>query len=145
MQTFIGSPALSRFRQEKLLALVQAQVPEVKELNAHFVHFADTDAALSSDDTEVLEKLLRYGPHMDEVSSEGRLFLVVPRTGTISPWSSKATDIAHNCNLAAVNRLERGIAYHVCCADGFEWSDESISIVAACWHDRMIEMVIDSN
>jgi len=145
MQTFIGSPALSRFRQEKLLSLVQSQVPEVKELNAHFVHFADTETALSSDDTEVLEKLLRYGPHMDEVSSDGRLFLVVPRAGTISPWSSKATDIAHNCNLSAINRLERGIAYHVCCADDYEWSDESIDAVAACLHDRMIEMVLDNN
>ena len=145
MQTFIGSPALSPFRQQKLLALVQAQVPEVKQLNAHFVHFVDSETSLSSDHTEVLEKLLRYGPHMEEVSSEGRLFLVVPRAGTISPWSSKATDIAHNCNLAAVNRLERGIAYHVGCADGFLWSDESVDAVAACLHDRMIEMVLDSN
>ena len=84
MQTFIGSPALSPFRQQKLLALVQAQVPEVKQLNAHFVHFVDSETSLSSDHTEVLEKLLRYGPHMEEVSSEGRLFLVVPRAGTIS-------------------------------------------------------------
>ena len=121
MQIFIGSTALSRFRQEKLLNQLRSVVPEVTQLNAHFVHFADTDKPLTEVETAVLEKLLRYGPHMEETSTEGKLFLVVPRAGTISPWSSKATDIAHNCNLQMVNRIERGIAYHVDCAAGFQW------------------------
>jgi len=140
MQTFIGSPALSRFRQKKLLNQLQQLSSEVSQLTAHFVHFVDADKPLSEDETAVLEKLLRYGPHMAEVSSEGRLFLVVPRAGTISPWSSKATDIAHNCNLQGINRIERGIAYHV---QGAQWNEKNQQAVADCLHDRMIEMVLE--
>ncbi len=143
MQTFIGSPALSIFRQEKLLNQLQAVLPEITQLTAHFVHFVDTDKTLSNEETGVIEKLLRYGPHMAETSSEGRLFLVVPRAGTISPWSSKATDIAHNCSLQNVQRIERGVAYHVQCKEGFQWNEEHQKTVAACLHDRMIEMVLD--
>ncbi len=144
MQTFIGSPALSAFRQEKLLNQLQSVLAEVEQINAHFVHFVDTDKALSDDETGVLEKLLRYGPHLAETSSEGKLFLVVPRAGTISPWSSKATDIAHNCSLQFINRIERGIAYHVQCHEGFQWNENSQKYVADCLHDRMIEIVLDN-
>ncbi len=143
MQIFIGSPALSIFRQEKLFNQVQAVLPGVTQLTAHFMHFVDTDKPLTDTETEVLEKLLRYGPHMDAVSSEGKLFLVVPRAGTISPWSSKATDIAHNCSLQSVNRIERGVAYHVQCNADFEWSAVQQQAVANCLHDRMIEMVLN--
>ncbi|MCK4675737.1 MAG: phosphoribosylformylglycinamidine synthase, partial [Gammaproteobacteria bacterium] len=148
MQTFIGSPALSVFRQEKLLNQIQLVLPQASQLSAHFVHFVDADNTLSSEETGVIEKLLRYGPHMAEVSSEGKLFLVVPRAGTISPWSSKATDIAHNCSLQAVNRIERGIAYHVQCNgaksdEPFQWSAAQQQDIADCLHDRMIEMVLD--
>ncbi len=144
MQTFIGSPALSSFRQEKLLQQLQSILPEISQLTAHYVHFADTAQPLTDEETGILEKLLRYGPHMDEVSSEGRLFLVVPRAGTISPWSSKATDIAHNCNLSNIIRIERGIAYHVqgSTADDLQWRDEISHTIADCLHDRMVEMVL---
>ncbi|MFV9614353.1 MAG: phosphoribosylformylglycinamidine synthase [Gammaproteobacteria bacterium] len=143
MQTFIGSPALSVFRQEKLLNQLQSVMPGVEQINAHFVHFVDADKPISEDETSVLEKLLRYGPHVAEVSSEGKLFLIVPRAGTISPWSSKATDIAHNCSLQFINRIERGVAYHVQCGGGFQWNEKNQQIVADCLHDRMIEMVLD--
>ncbi len=143
MQTFIGSPALSTFRQEKLLNQIQQLIPEISQISAHFIHFVDSDNPLDQRDTEVLEKLLRYGPHMAEVSSEGKLFLVVPRAGTISPWSSKATDIAHNCSLQFINRIERGVAYHVQCNDSFQWNEDNQKKVADCLHDRMIEAVLD--
>lgn len=61
----------------------------------------------------ILEKLLTYGPTIAEHTPTGLLVLVTPRPGTISPWSSKATNIAHNCGLKQINRLERGIAYYV--------------------------------
>ncbi len=140
MQTFIASPALSHFRQKKLLTQLQSLIPEISQLSAHFVHFVDSDKSLSEAETTVLEKLLRYGPQMAEVSSEGKLFLVVPRAGTISPWSSKATDIAHNCSLQNVNRIERGIAYHV---QGAQWDEKNQQAIANSLHDRMIEMVLD--
>lgn len=157
MQTFIGSAVLSSFRQEKLLNQMQQVLPEISSVSAHYVHFVDADKKLSDAETAVLEKLLRYGPqqrqqwHKDvpftnlrveltEVANNGRLFLVVPRAGTISPWSSKATDIAHNCGLLAINRIERGVAYHV---QGGQWNTENKKIAAGCLHDRMIEMVLD--
>lgn len=142
MQTFIGSPALSTFRQKKLLNILQSVLPEITQLNVHFVHFVDADKQLDADETAIIEKLLRYGPHVAETSSEGRLFLAVPRAGTISPWSSKATDIAHNCGLQSVKRLERGIAYHVQCADDFSWHEDQQQTIADCLHDRMIEMML---
>lgn len=64
MQTFIGSPALSSFRQEKLLNQIQLALPEISQLTAHFVQFVDADTKLSDAETAVLEKLLRYGPHL---------------------------------------------------------------------------------
>ncbi len=143
MQIFIGSPALSTFRQEKLLNQLQSLIPGITQINAHFVHFVEADSPLSEEEISVVEKLLRYGPHVAETSSEGRLFLVVPRAGTISPWSSKATDIAHNCSLHSIARIERGVAYHVQCEGSFEWSAESLHKVTDCVHDRMIEMVLD--
>ncbi len=106
------------------------------------MHFVDADKQLDADETAIVEKLLRYGPHVAETSSEGRLFLAVPRAGTISPWSSKATDIAHNCGLPSVKRLERGIAYHVQCADDFSWHEDQQQTIADCLHDRMIEMML---
>jgi phosphoribosylformylglycinamidine synthase len=142
MQIFIGSPALSDFRQQKTLAQVQSKVQEIQELSAHYVHFVDAGKKLDADQLQILEQVLRYGPHRDEVTSEGKLFLVVPRAGTISPWSSKATDIAHNCGLASIERIERGVAYHVQAGPGFTWDDDAYAAVAACLHDRMIEMVL---
>ena len=142
MQTFIGSPAISTFRQEKLLKQIQQVLPDVSQLTAHFVHFVDVDKPLNDAETAVIEKLLRYGPHMAETSTEGKLFLVVPRAGTISPWSSKATDITHNCGLHHINRIERGVAYHVQTAKAFQWNEAKQQMLATCVHDRMIEMVL---
>ena len=140
MQIFIGSPALSSFRQEKLLTQIKSMASGIEQISAHFMHFIDADKVLTESDTGVIEKLLRYGPAMAETSTEGELFLVVPRAGTISPWSSKATDIAHNCGLEGVNRIERGVAYHVQSANAL--TDEQKTAIADCLHDRMIESVL---
>ncbi|MEY4933170.1 MAG: hypothetical protein RLZZ403_1490, partial [Pseudomonadota bacterium] len=113
-----GAPALSGFRLEKLLAAISARHPQVTGLRARFVHFAKVAQPLKPAELQVLEALLTYGPRLptpgapDSVSGEG-LILIVPRPGTISPWSSKSTDIAHVCGLDQVVRLERGIAYDV--------------------------------
>ena len=144
MQIFIGSPALSAFRQDKLVKQIQELIPAISQITSHFVHFVDSDKTLSGDETNVLEKLLRYGPHVAETSSEGELILVVPRAGTISPWSSKATDIAHNCSLEFINRIERGVAYHIQCSDGSKLNVDQKATVSSCLHDRMIEMVLDN-
>ena len=104
-----GSAALSPFRLEKLLNQLRSRVPEIARIAAEFVHFAELEQRLDRAELKVLERLLAYGPRSQPVETEGQMRLVVPRKGTISPWSSKATDIAHNCGLGKIRRLERGI------------------------------------
>src|SRR5271168_1821184 len=108
-----GAPALSAFRIAKLLSRLQAIEPTVAALETRFVHFVDLKRALTAAEREVLERLLTYGPRLSASAvAGGETLLVVPREGTISPWSSKATDIAHVCGLEdAVGRIERGILY----------------------------------
>jgi len=135
-----GSPALSVFRQEKLLTSLQAQVPSVTGVYAEYAHFADLEQALSEQEHGVLCQLLTYGPRLRAAEPEGEPYVVVPRPGTISPWSSKATDIAHNCGLHGVARLERGIVYYVQSAAPL---DEAQSAdLLPLLHDRMTETVL---
>ncbi|KPK60060.1 MAG: phosphoribosylformylglycinamidine synthase [Gammaproteobacteria bacterium SG8_31] len=135
-----GAPALSRFRLEKLLESVRAACPRIASLSAQFVHFVDVESALTEAQTGVLERLLTYGPTRKQQVTGGTLVLSVPRFGTISPWSSKATDIAHNCGLENVYRIERGVAYRVA-AEPPPAGDE-LADVAACLYDRMTESVV---
>lgn len=135
-----GAPALSAFRHDKLLSLIQSEVPAVTALYAEFMHFADLSAPLTDEQHSVLDRILRYGPKAEVQELNGQLMLVVPRPGTISPWSSKATDIAHNCGLNAIKRLERGVAYYIQ-ASG-ELDQAAQAKVQAVLHDRMVEVVL---
>ena len=141
MEILRGSPALSAFRINKLLARFQAANLPVSAIYAEYIHFADLNAPLSADDRERLARLLKYGPSLNSHTPTGKLLLVTPRPGTISPWSSKATDIAHNCGLAQVVRLERGVAYYV---EASTLSEAQWTAVAAELHDRMMESVFDA-
>jgi phosphoribosylformylglycinamidine synthase len=97
--------------------------------------------ALEQDELQRLERLLTYGPKMAPSPETGRLFLVIPRLGTISPWSSKATDIAQHCSLDAVERIERGVAYWVTSVDAaYDVSRTILPLI----HDRMTETVLDA-
>ncbi|MGL4315012.1 MAG: phosphoribosylformylglycinamidine synthase [Pseudomonas sp.] len=133
-----GAPALSAFRHGKLLEQLTAKVPAVTGLYAEFAHFADVTGVLSADEEQVLARLLKYGPSVPVQEPSGRLFLTIPRFGTISPWSSKASDIARNCGLAKIQRLERGIAYYV----SGELSEADVQAAAAVLHDRMTQLVL---
>ena len=135
-----GAPALSAFRHGKLLEQLTSKVPAVTGLYAEFAHFADVDGALSADEEQVLARLLKYGPSVPVQEPSGRLLLTIPRFGTISPWSSKASDIARNCGLEKIRRLERGIAYYV----SGELSDADVQQVAALLHDRMTQLVLSN-
>jgi phosphoribosylformylglycinamidine synthase len=134
-----GPPALSAFRIAKLLQRLRALDPAARSLDARFVHFADLSAPLSAAQQAVLAQLLTYGPSLAAAAHPGdaRLF-IVPRAGTISPWSSKATDIAHVCGLASVRRLERGIEYRLG-AEG-ALTRERLGKLAPALSDRMTEM-----
>lgn len=141
MEILRGSTALSAFRINKLLARFNDANLPVSDIYAEYVHFADLDAPLNSDELARLQRLLKYGPTLAEHAPTGTLLLVTPRPGTISPWSSKATDIAHNCDLPQVKRLERGVAWYVTGSTltAAQWQD-----VTALLHDRMMESVFGS-
>ena len=142
MEIFKGAPALSAFRISKIMTSCHELSLPVTDVYAEFVHFADLNSPLTDSDREVLSKLLVYGPRADKKDTSGDLYLVIPRPGTISPWSSKATDIAKNCGLASIKRLERGIAYYV--KSESPLTDEQKKSFIPLIHDRMMEIVTHS-
>ena len=134
-----GAPAHSDIRLRKLEQVLLEGTGEVLQVYAEYMHFADLKKALVAHEQAVLERLLRYGPQLSEQDPRGGLVLVVPRFGTISPWSSKATDIAHNCGLSKVRRLERGTAYYLH-PQFADVEDGLRTAVAALLHDPMTEV-----
>ena len=106
-----GQNALSRFRQRRLERHFCERFGGAAAIRAHFVYFLELGAALSDAENGILEQLLQAGPDLPEQPGEQRL--VVPRLGTQSPWSTKATDILHHCGLTRVNRVERGVLYRL--------------------------------
>ena len=139
-----GSNALSAFRAAKLSQSVTTAVPRVTAIQAEFWHFVQLARALSKDEGARLERVLTYGPQSDVVESRGELMLVVPRLGTISPWSSKATEIARHCGLEAVERIERGTACWIVTKDGKPLAAAERGALASPLHDRMTETVLGS-
>ncbi|MAG30854.1 MAG: phosphoribosylformylglycinamidine synthase [Deltaproteobacteria bacterium] len=110
-----GAPAHSDARRRRLLHTLRAARPELRNLETEFVFLVDAARPLDEREGEVLDALVRDGeppPPIEAAGTDRRIELyVVPRLGTISPWSSKATEIIHNCGLEAVRRVERGIVY----------------------------------
>ena len=145
-----GNRAFSDFNKNKLLKSLQKSLPELNDIHARYWHFVKTTDELSTDEQNQLDDLLRYGEgsaeneNNDQSNPKGELFLVTPRPGTISPWSSKATDILHNCGLNKVARVERGIAYFVEFESGStkELNKEQRTVINNKIHDRMMEVVL---
>ena len=135
-----GCAALSSFRQHKLVAALADE--RVTAVRAEFHHFVALHRALDRREHARLDALLAYGPELDDDDDarHQHAFVVVPRLGTLSPWSSKATDIAHNCGLDAVVRVERGIAFRVTTPRAP--SAASKRAIEALCHDRMTESVL---
>jgi len=136
-----GAPAISEFRLRKLADRLGEQTGTPIQLYAELVHFAQLSGDLDASGRSVLERLLRYGPSLPAHAPEGALVLIVPRPGTISPWSSKATDIAHNCGLTQIQRLERGTAYYLASETG-EIAEDVLLQAAAILHDRMTQFAL---
>lgn len=139
-----GRNALSSFRLEKLTQALETSTPGIAHIHAEYWHFGAVGRELNAEELAVLDKILAYGPHSGVDAPEGELFLVVPRLGTISPWSSKATDIAGHCGLEAVERLERGVAYYVTKTDGSVLTAGEKAALLPLIHDRMTETVLGS-
>jgi phosphoribosylformylglycinamidine synthase len=136
-----GAPALSEFRLQKLAVRLREQIGEAIDVYAEYVHFAELSAELAGHQRDLLERLLRYGPNLPSHPPMGRLILIVPRPGTISPWSSKATDIARNCGIESIKRLERGTGYYMTGATG-SLDAATMDRAAAILHDRMTQVAL---
>lgn len=139
MEIIRGAPALSAFRVQKIMEACETASLPVSGIYAEYIHLADLTESLNDNETQQLAKLLTYGPAIEAHAPQGTLHFVTPRPGTISPWSSKATDIAHNCGLNKVKRLERGIAYYV---ESDALTTEQALSLTALLHDRMVEVIL---
>jgi phosphoribosylformylglycinamidine synthase len=144
MFSLFGAPALSQFRLDQLLRGLKTKNPRVSTLTSRWMHFVDTSRLLTKSELEVLGKLLTYGAGaggaaaaVDSRTPANHRILVTPRVGTESPWSSKATDIAHVCALSAVSRLERGTMYFI--EASAPLSVAELQSLAVDLHDRMTE------
>ena len=143
--TLRGRHALSPFRIKKLHAAFAAAHPGhlVTRIASTFWHFVEVERELTVDESAIFERLLTYGPQDEAATDDGALMLVVPRPGTISPWSSKATDIARNCGLDVIRRIERGIGYRITTRNG-NLDGKDREVLAPFLHDRMTETVFGS-
>ena len=139
-----GAPSHSEFRLQKLVAELSSADLPVQGVYAEFLHVAEVSELLTSEEQSVLEKLLTYGPKLEGHNRQGLLRVVAPRPGTLSPWSSKATDIAHICGLTRVNRIERAVAFWIDLA-GAELDASQLKTLDSKLHDRMTQAVFGSN
>ena len=136
-----GAPALSAPRLARLTKDAAALASKKLAIDAEFVYFVETREALPAESLDRLVELVDAHPASEDVA-DGELQLVTPRLGTISPWSSKATDIAHQCGFAGVVRIERGIAYRLDLRSGLQPAERDALL--SLLHDRMTESVLSS-
>ncbi len=146
---FEGGNALAPHHVQALLPQLQAINPKISAVHARFVHWVALDQALPQAELDKLAALLAYGDAY-QGGSDGDLIVVAPRLGTVSPWASKATDIAHNCGLA-IRRVERVTEFRITLKSGLigtltgaakALSAEELRAAAALLHDRMTESVL---
>ena len=147
MTRFDGGDALSEFRARQLLPRLQALDARIEQIAARFVHLVATDTAPNAGQQAQWQALLAYGEPF-EASHAGASIVVAPRLGTVSPWASKATDIAHNCGLA-VRRVERVTEFQLRLKKPLLGKApvpgvDALLALAALLHDRMTESVLPS-
>ncbi|HIB28780.1 MAG TPA: phosphoribosylformylglycinamidine synthase [Candidatus Thioglobus sp.] len=127
-----GINALGAFKAKSLqVKLTQAQ-PGLSLLGAEYIHFTDLNADLDEDKSVQLTQLLSYEEPLN-IDNAISSIIIIPRLGTISPWSSKATDIMHLCDITQINRIERAVVYH------FDEKIVNHSEVLSCVMDKMTE------
>ena len=129
-----GIQALRNFKVRNLNEKINTAFPNIKLLSSEYIHFVETNNKLSNKNQLVLDKLLNYSPLLDTSNSLQKI-IITPRIGTISPWSSKATDICQLCSLDEIKRIERGIIYHF----SQEIKSEELEPILNFIMDRMTE------
>ncbi|MEO9065450.1 MAG: AIR synthase-related protein, partial [Burkholderiaceae bacterium] len=144
-----GGRALSTFRVERLAQKLRDDGIATRALTARFVHLVAMQRPLETIERDKLDALLTYGEPADEVAAKAETFVILPRPGTLSPWASKATDIAHRCGLDAIDRIERGIAYAIDVKSGLlgrsKIDDVQRDAISTALHDRMTEVVVSAD
>ena len=144
IEYYSGTAVLSEFAADKLLSLLRQEIPAIESVSADYLHAVLFNEKASDADLKTLESLLHYGESRNVEMLNPQSYFVSPRPGTISPWSSKATDIAHNCGLSCVDRVERCRRYQIGLVDGVSLSESEINTLKMIIHDRMIEAVVES-
>jgi phosphoribosylformylglycinamidine synthase len=138
MLVWAGSDALSTFRLDKLLATIRSSAPQVSRITARYEHCLFVDRPLTDSEEQTLRRLLGDEPVPER---SGQSLLVIPRVGTISPWSSKATDIVHSCGLEVVRRVERMIRFSLVAPAPLTANE--IAALAPLLHDRMTQTLLE--
>lgn len=142
MLKILGTSAFSSYRLAQLLSQFKAIDLSISEVSARFVYFVAVENPLTEQQTEILKQLLTDGaPPLQ--TALGECFLIVPRLGTISPWSSKASEIVERCGLMPIKRIERGIEYIISSRYGL--AVEKKHKIFPLIHDRMIQTVIENS
>ena len=132
-----GISALGAFKTKALQVKIAQAQSGLKLLGAEFIHLSNLDETLTSKESDHLDHLLSYSPNLSVDNAKSSI-VIIPRLGTISPWSSKATDIMHLCDINKINRIERATAYHF--NDTINQKSEVLAIIM----DKMTESVLES-
>ena len=137
---YVGHSALSNFRHAKYIKLIRSIAPSVAEINVIHLYFIENSAPLTADETSHLEMLLQA--RATPLTLDVPHLIVVPRLGTISPWSSKATEIANICGLHKIQRLERGTLWQLTTHFQATLSPTHLNNIGDFLHDRMTETIL---
>ena len=141
IEIFRGACTYSDFRLSKLTQQLGAVITDLKRANARFIHFAQIDATGEKIDRQLVQHLLDDSPQIEQLD-QACTFWVVPRIGTISPWSTKATDIAHHCALRSIKRLERGVEWQFQCETLRDLSKAELKAISRILVDKMTESLL---
>ncbi len=137
-----GGPAYSKFRKEKLLEKLQTVNPQIKDIHSEYLHIVWCEKKIAASEKDTLEKILHYGPKAQVLDFKDNSIITIPRPGTISPWASRATDIANHCGLYDIKRIERAVAVYIELKNGSLLSEDQKKVLALYLHDRMTEVSI---
>jgi phosphoribosylformylglycinamidine synthase len=138
-----GESALSNFRLEKKLASLKAICSQVTSVTSVYIYLVDIASELNDHETKMIDVLVHANNDHTLTNNSVNELIVIPRPGTISPWSSKATDIFHHCGLNTVKRVERGISFCIEFESAYQPDAELLSRLKLQIHDRMTQIVID--
>lgn len=137
-----GGPAYSKFRKEKLLEKLQTVNPQIKDIHSEYLHIVWCEKKIAASEKDTLEKILHYGPKAQVLDFKDNSIITIPRPGTISPWASRATDIANHCGLYDIKRIERAVAVYIELKNEALLSEDQKKVLALYLHDRMTEVSI---